>query len=346
MTQHSQFFLKISECAEQNFPTFAAIEVTNRCNAGCDYCFIDKKSTHHELSTLQLHQIIDKLNDENIINVTITGGEPFLRDDISEILEYLFSKDFFYISIYSNGTLLKREHFTLLEKYRDLIFPFRMTVFSHIEEIHDSYMHIPGSLKTIIRNGQELINRGIKVQLSIPLLLCNSETIHESMSYFVGQGFQIGISPFKLLTESNKSDAMYSMISEDFYYTGFKNITEGKSIIDLDRNPSDQLCRGIKEAIMIDTHGKIHPCTAFREFEIGSIFDRASLRELLLQNQEYQKLRHIKKSDLLSCKECIHKNICTPCLALQHTFHNNLDTASESTCNMMKAAIKFNSDFL
>lgn len=44
----------------------------------------------------------------NVVEVTFTGGDLFVREDTFEILEYAFQKGFA-INIFTNGTLLKDE---------------------------------------------------------------------------------------------------------------------------------------------------------------------------------------------------------------------------------------------
>ena len=67
--------------------------ITNRCNARCKHCFIDfdnPESFKDELSTEEIVKLTKQLGD-CLINVNITGGEPFLRKDIYEIVEAYFN---------------------------------------------------------------------------------------------------------------------------------------------------------------------------------------------------------------------------------------------------------------
>ena len=67
---------------------FASIITTYRCNAKCHMCNIWQNPTREkdEISP----EIIDKL--PSIPNVNLTGGEPFLRNDLEEILAILKPK--------------------------------------------------------------------------------------------------------------------------------------------------------------------------------------------------------------------------------------------------------------
>lgn len=67
---------------------FASIITTYRCNAKCHMCNIWQHPTRQEDEITPA--IIDKL--PSIPNINITGGEPFLRKDLEEILAVLKPK--------------------------------------------------------------------------------------------------------------------------------------------------------------------------------------------------------------------------------------------------------------
>lgn len=69
-------------------------EITNRCNYACKYCIFSsgKGSIKEELSFWKCIKTIDDLWSHNFQYLKITGGEPFLRDDLVEIIEYAIKK--------------------------------------------------------------------------------------------------------------------------------------------------------------------------------------------------------------------------------------------------------------
>ena len=73
-------------------PTAIILYVTNRCNLKCDHCFywdsLNKDS--YELSVEEISKIVDSL--QHLISLSLTGGEPFLRKDLSEIVEIFVRK--------------------------------------------------------------------------------------------------------------------------------------------------------------------------------------------------------------------------------------------------------------
>ncbi|MDX5701509.1 radical SAM protein, partial [Clostridioides difficile] len=81
---------------------------TNRCNLRCDYCCADSKIENKDyLGTEELKEAIDNIVKINPRILTITGGEPLLRDDFFEILSYTKEKFKGKIRLSTNATLIK-----------------------------------------------------------------------------------------------------------------------------------------------------------------------------------------------------------------------------------------------
>jgi len=92
--------------------------ITNRCNLRCRHCWVSSESTSHsrELTTSEAINLIDELSALQPKFVKITGGEPFVRSDISRLIKYIRRKGIKYI-IETNGTLLNKESISLLRSF-------------------------------------------------------------------------------------------------------------------------------------------------------------------------------------------------------------------------------------
>src|SRR4051812_3323672 len=70
-------------------PSSAYLHVTHRCDLACQHCF-QTEDTHPEdtdLTREEIAQVLDQLAGMGVLLLTITGGEPFLRRDLMEILK-------------------------------------------------------------------------------------------------------------------------------------------------------------------------------------------------------------------------------------------------------------------
>jgi len=83
-------------------PVVAAIKVTQRCNLKCTHCTWVNKITN-DLPLGDWKKIIDGLYKRGCGIVFIEGGEPTLRNDLSEIIGYIKAKGMFCV-LFTNGT--------------------------------------------------------------------------------------------------------------------------------------------------------------------------------------------------------------------------------------------------
>lgn len=91
-----------------------AWRITNRCNLGkCFFCRIGPKSTtdKHELKLKRVKQICleytqSTLIDKKLKKIYFTGGEPFIRNDMANIIKYITCDLNIQLSIVTNGLLI------------------------------------------------------------------------------------------------------------------------------------------------------------------------------------------------------------------------------------------------
>lgn len=82
-------------------------EITNTCNYHCSYCIFssESKKYEHELTTDEVKRAIKELKENNFTYIKFTGGEPFTRKDMTEILKY--ANEFgFDMDISTNASLI------------------------------------------------------------------------------------------------------------------------------------------------------------------------------------------------------------------------------------------------
>lgn len=79
------------------------LHVTNQCNMRCPHCYMKSGKSHDdELSTDEIKSLCDQFYHADGTDVFLTGGEPTVRPDFFELVEYI-SRLGMKVSIYSNG---------------------------------------------------------------------------------------------------------------------------------------------------------------------------------------------------------------------------------------------------
>jgi radical SAM protein with 4Fe4S-binding SPASM domain len=110
-----KYFYKISV-----IPKEIILEITDRCNLSCDFCFnklyVAKKRDGKELDTKSIKQIIDKVKASGVKIIRFTGGEPLLREDIFEVIEYAYGKGL-HVWLNTNATLINKKNVEKITQY-------------------------------------------------------------------------------------------------------------------------------------------------------------------------------------------------------------------------------------
>jgi len=79
----------IKKCAS---PIYLIFFVTEICNARCKHCFgnfsNEKEKAKEELSLEEINKI--SKNMDNLLYLLPTGGEPFLREDLPDIINVFY----------------------------------------------------------------------------------------------------------------------------------------------------------------------------------------------------------------------------------------------------------------
>ena len=143
------------------------------CNQKCIHCYAagQKLSEKEELSTKEWKKVIDICQKECIPQLTFTGGEPTMRKDLVELIEY---SKWFITRLNTNGVLLTEK--LCKELYEASLDSVQVTLYSNNPEIHNKLVGADNFEKTItgIKNA---INVGLNVSINTPLCTLNKNYI-------------------------------------------------------------------------------------------------------------------------------------------------------------------------
>jgi MoaA/NifB/PqqE/SkfB family radical SAM enzyme len=135
-------------------PGYVIFFVTNRCNFRCNFCFyfdeIEKGQKADELSLDEIRRIAPGIGP--LMQLSLTGGEPFLRKDFTEVTKVLLDHTHpVRVTIPTNGSLTSKTVAFLeeiLPLYPDTFFRISFSI-EGIGEEHDKLRSMPGSYKKV-----------------------------------------------------------------------------------------------------------------------------------------------------------------------------------------------------
>ncbi len=149
---------------KRKIPLAVSWSLTNRCNFRCKYCNIYNIKSK-ELTTKQIFSVIDELAEMGTQRVSLIGGEPLLRKDIKQIIDYCKDYDF-HVTLTSNGALVPKKINEI--KKADLL----KLSFDGPKKIHD-FMRQKGSYLDLLKAIEVAKNNNMKVMLNTTLTKYN-----------------------------------------------------------------------------------------------------------------------------------------------------------------------------
>jgi radical SAM protein with 4Fe4S-binding SPASM domain len=89
-------------------------ELTNHCNFRCVHCYL-APDPRPELGTAEVFRLLDEMQAAGVLMLTLTGGEPLLRRDFSEIYRRAHGLGFL-VNVFTNGSRITEEHVRLFRE--------------------------------------------------------------------------------------------------------------------------------------------------------------------------------------------------------------------------------------
>lgn len=131
---------------------FLFLEVTSRCNARCEHCGsrCDGNEQGKEIEAKYLKKTLKEISecyDPKKVFLNVTGGEPLMRKDLFDIMEYATNLGFKW-SMTSNGMIINETMIKKLEKAK-------MTTVSisidGLKETHEKFRKVPNCYENILK---------------------------------------------------------------------------------------------------------------------------------------------------------------------------------------------------
>ncbi len=111
LAKNSKFFLHYLNLK----PKYARFKVTGGCNLRCESCKHWKMDSHKSPELGEIEELSKKLEREGFTHIGLTGGEPGIRNDLSEVVK-TFNDRGFSIGMTTNGSLINEKRLRKLFK--------------------------------------------------------------------------------------------------------------------------------------------------------------------------------------------------------------------------------------
>nr|WP_319538598.1 SynChlorMet cassette radical SAM/SPASM protein ScmE [uncultured Methanospirillum sp.] len=344
-------------------PKSLDIDITSRCNLHCKYCFhrTSPADTGSELSTAEWLSFFDELGRCAVMEVTIGGGEPFIRTDLRELIGGII-KNRMRFSILSNGSLITpdlAENIASTGRCNSV----QVSIDGSRPEIHDR-LRGAGSFEGAIRGIKNLQSSGVSVTSRItvnPYNIDDLDNIARLLLDEMGMNFISTNSVCHLgLARSHEDEvnlnaeeqcrAMEKLMTLARMYENRIISTAGPlsqvrsyQQMEIARRNGRALpgrgyltgCGCMWSKMTVRPDGMMVPCGMLSHIELGRI-NKVPLREVWQSHPEFTKLRDRYKIPLSTfdeCRSCEYIMTCTGnCPASSYTRVHDVYAPSPDGC--------------
>ncbi|MBR3280257.1 MAG: radical SAM protein [Clostridia bacterium] len=181
------------------------------CNQRCIHCYAagQIESNVKELSTEEWKIAIDKLREIGIPQITFTGGEPTVRKDLVELVDYA---KWFVTRLNTNGILLTKE---LCKKlYEASLDSVQVTLYSSNPVTHNRLVRANTFDKTWA-GIQNAIEAGLNISINTPLCSFNADEYEDTLEALHKIGVRyVSCSGLIITGNAKKSESTNTQLTE------------------------------------------------------------------------------------------------------------------------------------
>jgi len=346
-----------------NTPRSIDIEITNRCNLRCKYCshFTSAGDVGGDLPKEEWLKFFEELNRCAIMDVTISGGEALIREDIKEIIEGIV-RNRMRFSVLTNGTLVTDDISEFLAS-TGRCNSVQVSIDGSIPITHEVFRG-KGTFTKALSGLKSLMKYNISVTVRVTVHKYNIDDLDSVAKLLLDD---IGLPSFSTnsasfmglcrqntdqvqLTAEERSVAMETLLRLTQKYNGRISaaagpLAEARGWLEMEkaRREGREMsgrgcltgCGGFFNKLAIRADGVMVPCGQMGHIELGMI-NKDDLKEVWQNHPELKRLRERRATPLSEfefCNGCEYINYCTGnCPALSYTILGVENHPSPDAC--------------
>lgn len=351
----------VSKAVRNKMPAQGTFELTPCCNLNCKMCYVrlskeeqEKQGNLH--SAAEWLRIAEEARDQGLLFLLLTGGEPFIREDLPELMKGLQELGIV-VSLNSNGTLIDEKTVEWLRQTP----PSRIniTVYGFSNETYQKLSGIQDGFDRVMKALSLLKEAGIAVKLNCSVTPFNVQDLPAIIRFAAENNYPLQITTYMFppmrRDESqigrNKrfepDEAALHLVRAQALQYGRDSVerslkqceemmdnTDEDCQIQLSQEGDKVLCTAGRGSFWVTWKGDLSACGMIphqgnRVFEVGF-------------NQAWKKI--VEETDAIRlpvvCRDCSLKQACRPCMAMTYTETGEFDQVPQYKCAMTKAMKK------
>ena len=326
----------------------AMLELTYTCSERCIHCYNPGATRNDseksgriraELGLDDYKRIIDDLYDNGLFKVCLTGGDPFSKEGIWDIIDYLYSKEIA-TEIFTNGQRLLGNEQRLASYFPSDV---GVSVYAPSARIHDRVTRVPGSYVKSLKVLDSL--RAFCIPTVIKCTLMRQTVKYYPAMFDLAAKYhaelQVECRLFDGL-DGDKSVSRHLRLMPEELYVVFRDprlpFYVGEELPSYGAEPLDMehiACRAGVGNITVTPEGYMIPCCSFHAV-LGNLRSGDVLSELTM-NPMYEKLLTTPLSSYDECGGHDYCAFCKMCPGLNYSENGTPLKPAENNCFIAKS---------
>lgn len=287
-------------------------EITNTCNYHCIYCIFNSEAKKYEdeLTTDEVKRAIKELKNNNFTYIKFTGGEPFTRKDMIEILRYA-SRLGFDMDISTNASLITKD---IAKELENIKFPMVHVSLDGNDKYTHEYVRGENTFESTLRGIRYLTNNGVYTRIGTVIYKENEDKLEEIVKLAIELKANEII--FSFMESVGRLDGDETIISkrtinsvkeelENLATKYKKQIKVKYSFTENKITEAEEYCPAVNKFLYINNLGQVSPCTWVvsqnPEYKSKLTLKNNSLTEIIKSEPIQKFLEYIEKNQIKGC---------------------------------------------
>ncbi|MEY2406659.1 MAG: [mycofactocin precursor peptide]-tyrosine decarboxylase [Acidimicrobiaceae bacterium] len=292
-------------------------EITYGCNLACIHCLSSSgRRDPRELTTAEAMAVVDELHDMQVFYVNVGGGEPTIRPDFYELVDYAVSRGVG-VKFSTNGSTITAERAAALAAadYVDV----QISIDGAVASTNDAVRGV-GSYDAARRAMDLLAEAGFgPFKISVVMTRHNVEELDAFEAMAAGYGAQLRLT--RLRPSGRGADSWHELHPTDVQQVQLYHwllerpgVLTGDSFFHLsalgEALPGLNLCGAGRVVCLIDPVGDVYACpfVLHDQFRAGSVRDLGGFARVWRDSELFRSLREPTSAG--ACASCGSYDAC------------------------------------
>lgn len=348
----------VSKAVRNKVPAQGTFELTPCCNLSCKMCYVhlskeeqEKRGRLHSVS--EWLRIAEEAKEQGLLFLLLTGGEPFVRRDLPELVRGLQEMGIV-VSLNSNGTLIDEKTVEWLKQTP----PSRIniTLYGFSNETYQDLCGIPDGFDRVMKALSLLKEAGIAVKLNCSVTPFNLHDLPAVIRFATENNYPLQITtymfpPLRRDETQIGTNRRFEPEEAALHLVRAQALQFGRESVENSLRQCEELMDNMDEDCQLELseEGDKVLCTAGRgsfwvtwqgELSACGMIPHEG-NDVFASGFKAAWERIVEETDAIRlpviCRNCPLKKSCRPCMAMTCTETGEFDQVPRYKCAMTKA---------